>query len=339
MKAQGKANLLLLVVLLAVLAALPWLVSEYNLNLAVTMLIYSLFALSYNMLYGYGGLLSFGHAAYFGVGAYATILCIKHLGMGIISSLLAAGVLGAATGLIFGVFVVRLGGTYFALLTLAFNELIYAAAVKWRSLTGGEDGVVAMRPSLHVPVVGRISLAPIEHWYFLVLIVVVVCTAFCWYFTKTPLGRLNECLRENEDRARFIGYNTYVSKLAIYVVSTFFAGVAGGLAGAFQQFVSITFINLDKAADVLILTFIGGARIFWGPILGSFFMTWLNDAISSLTQHWALIQGTLFIVLVLYAHNGLSGLLVQLKDWLVQIVRNRIGQVRPRERTDVAAGE
>jgi branched-chain amino acid transport system permease protein len=140
--------------------------------------------------------------------------------------------------------------------------------------------------------------------------------AFCWYFTRTPLGRLNECLRENEDRARFIGYNVYASKLAVYVISAFFAGLAGALVGAFQEFVTVTFINLDKAAEVLIMTFIGGARFFWGPILGACFLTWLNDAISSWTQHWPLIQGALFIALVMYAPNGLSGLAVGLWERL-----------------------
>lgn len=331
MKAKGIGNALLAAGLLAILATLPLFVSEYRLNLAITMIIYSLFALSYNILFGYAGLLSFGHAAYFGVGAYTMMIFIKRLGMGMFASLLAAGACGVLVGLVFGAFVVRLGGTYFALLTLAFNQLIYAGAEKWRSLTGGENGLAGMRPSLHLPGLGKIDMLQTVHWYYLVLIVVVLSTTFCWFFTKTPLGRLNECLRENEDRARFIGYNTYASKLAIYVISTFFAGLAGGLAGAFQQFVTVSFINLDKAADVLIMTFIGGARIFWGPIVGACFVTYLNDALSSLTEHWALIQGAIFILLVLYAPYGLSGLLGQLKDRLTPILKNKTTQLQTRD--------
>ena len=310
-------NALLLSAFLLGLALVPKLVSEFNLNLIISMAIYSLFVLSYNILFGNAGLLSFGHAAYFGMGAYTTVILFKQLKVGLLTGIFAGAVSGALLGLVFGLFVVRLGGTYFALLTLAFNQLVYAAAEKFRFLTGGEDGVAAMRPKLVLPGLGAIDMFSSVNWYYFVVAVVFAGGAFCWYFTRTPLGRLNECLRENEDRARFIGYNVYVSKLAIYMLSAFFAGLAGALIGAFQEFVTVTFINLDKAAEVLIMTFIGGARYFWGPILGACFLTWLNDVLSSWTQHWPLIQGALFIVLVMYAPNGLSGLVVGLKDRLV----------------------
>ena len=314
---------LLLMAFLLVLALIPGMVSEFNLNLITSMAIYSLFVLSYNILFGHAGLLSFGHAAYFGIGAYTTIILFKKLKVGLLTGLLAGAGSGAVLGLIFGLFVVRLGGTYFALLTLAFNQLVYAAAEKFRFLTGGEDGIAAMRPKLVLPGLGAIDMFSSVNWYYLVVTVVCAGGAFCWYFTRTPLGRLNECLRENEDRARFIGYNVYASKLAVYVISAFFAGLAGALIGAFQEFVTVTFINLDKAAEVLIMTFIGGAHYFWGPILGACFLTWLNDVISSWTKHWPLIQGALFIALVMYAPNGLSGLVVSLKDRLVLTAAGR----------------
>jgi len=302
--------------LMLLLVGLPFILSEYYLNLVITMIIYSLFALSYNILLGNAGLLSFGHAAYFGIGAYTSVILFKRLGVSLIPGILAGGVSGGLLGLLFGAFVVRLGGTYFALLTLAFNELIYAAAEKWRGLSGGEDGVAAMRPAFHIPGFGGIDMFPTKNWYYFVLVVVVLSAAFCWYFRKTPLGRLNECLRENEDRARFIGYNTYASKVVIYIISCFFAGIAGALAGAFQEFVTVTFINLDKAAEVLIMTFIGGSGTFWGPILGGCFLVYFNDLLSSMTEHWALIQGSIFVLLVMYAPQGLSGLIIQLKTRL-----------------------
>ena len=305
---------LLLAVGLAVLAAMPWLVGEYPLNLIITMIIYSLFALSYNVLFGQAGLLSFGHAAYFGLGAYTSVLLFKDLGFSLLPGILGAGLAGGLLGVLLGLFVVRLGGTYFALLTLAFNALIYAGAEKWRGLTGGEDGVAAMRPDLHIPFYGDVGMFSTVHWYYFVLIVVLLSTWFCWHFTRTPLGRLNECLRENEDRARFIGYNVYMSKVAVNVISAFFAGLAGGMAGAFQEFVTVTFINLDKATDVLIMTFVGGSGTFWGPILGACFLTYLNQVLSDLTEHWTLIQGIIFVLLVMYAPQGLSGLLISLKD-------------------------
>ena len=317
MKKNLLAGRLFLLALMLLLVSLPLILSEYYLNLVITMVIYSLFALSYNILLGNAGLLSFGHAAYFGIGAYTSIILFKRLGVSIIPGILAGGVSGGLLGLLFGIFVVRLGGTYFALLTLAFNELIYAAAEKWRSLSGGEDGVAAMRPELHFPGIHGIDMFPTQNWYYFVLVVVILSASFCWYFRKTPLGRLNECLRENEDRARFIGYNTYASKVAIYVISCFFAGIAGALAGAFQEFVTVTFINLDKAAEVLIMTFVGGSGVFWGPILGGCFLIYFNDLLSTLTEHWALIQGSIFVFLVMYAPQGLSGLIIGVKNRIV----------------------
>lgn len=314
-RGTGK-NWLFFAGLMLLMGFLPFILSEYQLNLTITMVIYSLFALSYNILFGNAGMLSFGHAAYFGVGAYTAIILFKRLGAGMLTGILGGALSGALLGFIFGVFVVRLGGTYFALLTLAFNELIYAAAEKWRSLSGGEDGVGATRPDLFMPGIGSVDMFSTRNWYYFVSVVVVLGAAFCWYFTKTPLGRLNESMRENEDRARFIGYNIYASKLVIYIISAFFAGLAGGLAGAFQEFVTVTYINLDKAAEILIMTFVGGSGTFWGPILGACFLTYLNDVLSTLTEHWALIQGAIFVLLVMYAPNGLSGVLIKLKEMI-----------------------
>lgn len=307
MKARSATGVVFLLLIFLFLF-LPRLVSEYTLNLIITMMIYSLFAVSYNILLGQAGLLSFGHAAYFGTGGYVTILLLKYLHCSILPAVFLGAAAGGLLGLAFGVFVVRLGGAYFALLTLAFNELIYAVAEKWRTVTGGEDGLAATRTALHVIGMKPIDMFPTLHWYYFTFFLVAVSIAVCWHLTHTPLGRLNECIRENEDRARFIGYNTYVTKLFIYVISTFFAGLAGALAASFQEFISTTFINLDKAADVLVMTFVGGTNVFFGPVLGAFFIIFLNDFISTITERWALIQGVIFILLVLYAPNGIIGI-------------------------------
>lgn len=302
-----QAALLILVLLL-----LPKLVSEYRLNLVITMMIYSIFALSYNLLFGQGGLLSFGHAAYFGFGAYAAVILVKELAVPLPLGILLGGLAGGGLGAAFGVFVVRMRGVPFALLTLAFNQLIYVTAEKWRSVTGGEDGIAFMRPNLHVGS-WEIDLWSTLNWYYFVLLVSVICVGCLWYLTLTPLGRLNLCMRENEERARFIGYNTYASRLIIYVLSCFFAGIAGGLAASFQEFVTTTFINLDKATDVLMMTFIGGGGTFFGPVIGTCALTLINDLLSSWLERWAIVQGLLFILLVLYAPNGLSGLYLSLR--------------------------
>ena len=304
--------------LFVLLAFMPKLVSEFRLNLVIMMLIYSLVAIGYNMLFGQGGLLSFGHAAYFGVGAYTAILVYKHFGFSLLTGILAGGVSGALLGLLFGVFLARKRGLPFALLTMAFNALVYAAAEKWRGLTGGEDGLGMRRPDLSLPGFGTIDMFPTEHFYYFVVIIVVLCILYCWFFTKTPLGRVNECMRENEDRTGFIGYNTYGTRLLVFVMSAFFCSIGGALASSFQEFVSTTMINLEKGGDFLFLAFVGGRGVFWGPILGAFFLTYLNDALSSLTEHWAIIQGAIFIVLVMYAPDGLAGFILRTKNWLFE---------------------
>lgn len=298
---------------IVLLLMLPVLISEYRMNLAITIMIYSVFALSYNLLFGQGGLLSFGHAAYFGFGAYACVILVKHLSLPLPLAIVLGGVAGCLLGFLFGIFVVRMRGVSFALLTLAFNQLIYVTAEKWRAVTGGEDGLAFVRPSFHMAGF-KIDLYATINWYYFVLLVSLLCVGFLWYLTFTPLGRLNFCMRENEERAKFVGYNTYTARLAIYVISGFFAGIAGAMASSFQEFVSTTYINLDKATDVLMMTFIGGGGTFLGPIIGAFALTLINDLLSTWMERWAIVQGILFILLVLYAPNGLSGLYLTLRD-------------------------
>lgn len=310
-------NWLFLISFFALLAILPVLIPEFSLNLVITMLIYSLFAIAFNILFGQAGLLSFGHAAYFGTGAYTSILVYKHFGLSLLPGILAGGVCSVLLGVIFGVFVVRSRGMTFALLSLAFNMLIYAVAEKWRSFTGGEDGIAMQRPDLFIPGFGPIDMFPTANFYYFVLIIVVLCIAYCWWFTKTPLGRINVCIRENEERAGFVGYNTYATKLLVYLVCAFFCGVAGALASSFQEFVSTSMINMVKSGEILITTFVGGLGIFWGPIAGVCFLTYLNDTLSSFTKHWVLIQGAIFIAVVMYAPDGISGLLSRVKDRLL----------------------
>jgi branched-chain amino acid transport system permease protein len=199
---------------------------------------------------------------------------------------------------------------------MAFNALVYAVAEKWRALTGGEDGLAMKRPNLSIPGLGSIDMFPTANFYYFVLIIVALCVLYCWFFTKTPLGRLDKCMRENEERTGFIGYNTYATKLLVYVIAAFFCSIAGALSSSFQEFVSTAIINLDKSAEILIFTFVGGRGIFWGPILGASFLTFLNDALSSLTEYWAIIQGAIFVILVIYAPDGLAGLILQAKNWL-----------------------
>jgi branched-chain amino acid transport system permease protein len=307
---------LALACLLMALAVMPKLLPEFYLNLLITMVIYSLCAVSFNMLLGQTGLLSFGHAAYFGIGAYAPILLFKHFECSLLLGTLAGGVTALLLGIVFGFFVARKSGLPFALLSLAFNALIWGVAEKWRSLTGGEDGLAASRPDLFLPGFGTIDMFSTINFYYFVVIVVVLCITCCWYLTQTPLGKLNLLIRENEQRTAFIGYDTFKTKYLVYLICAFFCGIAGALASIFGEYVATTMINMEKSSDILIMTYVGGRFTFWGPIVGACFLIYINDALSSLTEYWAIVQGTMFIVLVMYAPFGISGLLIRIKDWV-----------------------
>ena len=309
--------------LAVVLILLPKLLSEYLLSLVITMIIYSLFAVSFNILFGYAGLLTFGHAAYFGMGAYIAIIAYKFFEAPLLAGILGGAVFGCLLGACFGIFLSRFRGMTFALLTVAFNQFIFTAADKWRAVTNGDDGMSGTRPDLHIPGLGTIDMLSQTNWYYFVLVIAALCMGYCYFFTKTPLGKLNICIRENEERAGFIGYNTFATKFWIYVISTFFAGLAGALASSYQEFVATTYIHPDKGSDPLMMTFVGGSSAFWGPIVGACFLTYLNDALSTMTKHWRIVQGILFIVLVLYAPQGIIGLLGRAKGWLKERFRAR----------------
>ena len=307
-------NWLLFCAFVVFMAFLPGLISELSLSLVITMLIYSLFAIAFNILFGQAGLLSFGHGAFFGTGAFTSILMYKHFGFTLLPGILAGGVSCIILGTVFGVFVVRSKGMTFALLSLAFNMLIFSGAEKWRGLTGGEDGISMERPDLFIPGLESINMFPTENFYYFVLTIVILCIAYCWYFTKTPLGRINVGMRENDQRAAFVGFNTYATKLMVYLVCAFFCGIAGALAASFDEFASTSMMSMVTSGDILITTFVGGRGVFWGPITGAVFLTYLNDTLSSFTEHWVLVQGTIFIVLVMYAPEGIGGLLLLIKN-------------------------
>lgn len=272
---------------------------------------FALFAVSYNFLFGYAGLLSFGHASYFGLGAYTTALSLKHIaGMPLLASIALGGLVGATGGAIIGFFCVRRKGAYFALLTLAFNQFLWATAWKWHKVTGGEDGVGKFVPKSPLNL-GIATLDPnqVEGMYYLTLTVVLLCLAAGWYLTKTPFGNTIKAIKVNEERADFLGYQVNRSKLLIFTVAAFFAAIAGSLFALFQDFVATSSIDLGMSTQVLFMAFLGGTGSYFGPILGAVIYVYFTDWVSSLTNRWEFILGVLFILLVLYFHRGFIGLI------------------------------
>jgi branched-chain amino acid transport system permease protein len=299
---------------LALLAVLPWILPPYQLRLVTEALIFSLYAVSYNLLLGYGGLLSFGHAMFFGVGAFATAVAINSIeGIPLFAAMAIATGLTTLVGLVVGLLLLRVSGTPFALLTLAFNALFFAIAVKWHTVTGGDDGLSVFAPTVDF---GLFSLDPAKgpQMYYLTLVVIGSAIAYCWHFTRTAMGQSVLLIRENQERMRFLGYNTNVARLNLFVITGGLAGLAGSFYTMFNSFVSLDAVSVDMTTKVLLMTFIGGTGSFAGPIVGAYFYTYFQDFLSDLTENWPLIMGALFILMVLYAPGGLSGLAISLRD-------------------------
>jgi branched-chain amino acid transport system permease protein len=300
----------LAVAALLALYALPWALDVLRLRMAIEILYFGLFAVSFNLLFGYAGLLSFGHAATFGVGGYTVGLALKHIaGLPLLAALGLGALAGALGGVLIGFFCVRLRGTYFALLTLAFSQFLYAVALKWRDVTRGDDGLIVSVPDIRLPGVGVLRMAEPAHFYWLSLTVVVLCLWAAWRFTRTPLGNAVLLMRENDERAAFLGYSVMSTKLIVFTVAAILAAVAGGLFAAFQRLISPTALDLPVSTEVVFMAVLGGTSSFLGPFLGATVYTLLQDWLSRTTDRWPFVLGLLFVLMVLYAHTGLTGLL------------------------------
>jgi branched-chain amino acid transport system permease protein len=304
-----------LVLAAAALYALPWLLDTVRLRMAVEILYFGLFAVSFNLLFGYAGLLSFGHAATFGVGGYALALLLKHVdGLPLLPALAGATVAGALVGLVIGFFCVRLRGTYFALLTLAFSQFLNAIALKWREVTRGDDGLTVAVPRTVLPGV-ELRLGDPAVFYWVALSVVLASLWLAWRFTRTPLGTAVVLMRENDERAAFLGYNVFATKLIVFTVATGFAAVAGALFAGFQRLISPTALDLPIGTEVVFMAVLGGTGSFLGPFLGATVFILVQDWLSKTTEHWPFFLGLAFVLMILFAHTGLVGLLARLPAW------------------------
>jgi branched-chain amino acid transport system permease protein len=309
-------RLLPIAVLLAVLAAVPPFLDIGWQNAMTNMLIASLFAVAFNLLIGQAGLLSFGHAAFFGVGAFATLhlmVAVEDGGLAFPTPLLPlAGALGGlAIGLAAGYFATWRSGVYFALVTLAIAELLHSLAPHWEGLFGGEAGLSSMR----MPWGGLIYGSSLEV-YYLALAWTVGCVLLLWAYTRTPFGRLTLALRDNEQRVRFMGYNAHSTKVIVFAISAMFSGVAGGLLAISNETANYSLFSTHVSAQVVLHTFVGGSTVFFGPILGASIFTLFATFVSDATRSWLLYQGLIFVLVMLYAPQGLGGLVqVHLRHW------------------------
>ena len=298
---------LLIVVILALLAGVPPFLGIGLQNALVNVLIASLFALAFNLLVGQAGLLSFGHAAYFGVGAFATLHLMQSIENGLEFPTpllpLAGAVAGLTVGFVAGFFSTMRSGVYFALVTLAIAELFHSLAPHWQGMFGGEAGLSSMR----MPWVG-VTFGTTLEVYYLTLVWVVVSVCVLWAYTRTPFGRLTLALRDNEQRVRFLGYNAHTTKVIVFAISATFSGIAGALQAISNETANYSLFSSHVSAQVVLHTFIGGSTIFFGPVLGAAVFTLFSDQISDLTRSWQLYQGEIFVLVMLFAPTGIGGI-------------------------------
>jgi branched-chain amino acid transport system permease protein len=299
------------VLLLGLLAAAPALFSRATVNDLGQAVCLGLFAISFNLLFKYSGLLSFGHAAFFGFAAYAEALLLQSFpGIPVPILVLSAGLSAGLLGLVLGQICVRRSGAYFSMTTLAIGAFFYAIAFKWHGVTGGTDGLDSFMPdSLLLLPRWSLDSPGIAQTYLLILAILLpVALAARALLELTPFGNAVIAVRSNEKRAAFLGYNTHRVKLANFVLAAALAGVAGALWAIDNSFVSTDSIDLSFSTTVIIIAFLGGSTWFWGPMIGSVVYIAASDWLSALTPHWQILLGLAFIFMVLFAPGGIAGL-------------------------------
>ena len=298
----------------AVLLVAPFVFTS---NLAVTMLsqmgIAIIACLSYNILLGQGGMLSFGHAVYTGLGSYVAMHALNAAAGGQLSIPvtllpLVGGVTGLFFAVLFGYVTTKKAGTTFAMITLGMAELVFAMSLMFSEFFGGEAGVSGNR------VVGeafmRITYGPPRQVYYLIAVYTFICVGLMFAFTRTPLGRILNAVRDNPERVEFIGYNTQKVRYLSFMVAGFFAGIAGGLGALNFEIVTAEVVGAGRSGAYLLFTFLGGATIFFGPIIGGILMVLASVLLSELTKAWLLYLGLIFLFMVMYAPGGVASLIM-----------------------------
>ena len=295
-------------------AVAPLLFKEsFALTLLTQMGTLIIFALSYNMLLGQGGMLSFGHAVYSGLGAYVAVHALNMIGAGtlvfpVTLLPLIGGLAGAFFGVLFGYVTTKKAGTTFAMISLGIGELVFACVLMFPGFFGGEGGISTNRTAGKA-VLG-ITYGPAIQVYYLVALWCFISMIAMFALTQTPLGRMANAVRDNPERAEFVGYDTHKVRFLQLVLSAFFAGVAGGLSCINFEIVTAENVSALRSGGVLIATFLGGVPFFFGPILGAVVFVFFVVALSGYTQAWLLYLGLFFLAMVLYAPGGMASVIM-----------------------------
>ena len=300
-------------VALALLLVLPLVLPSFLVVVMTEIAIVALFATAFNLLMGFGGMVSFGHAAYFALGAYAAALLVKQAAWPMPLALAASPFAAAAGALFFGFFIVRLTHTYFAMLSLAFAQIVFTVVFKWKSLTGGDDGILNLWPP-------PVLKSPLAYCYFTLAVAGAGMLALR-AIVDSPFGYALRAIRENPRRARFIGVNVRRHQLFAFVLSGFFSGLAGGLFAFFNGSVFPDFAYLNKSFEPLVVVLLGGIQSFFGPLAGAVGFKILETFIArQWPVYWPLFLGSAVVLVVVALPQGFVGLL-QRRSWRIRAAR------------------
>jgi branched-chain amino acid transport system permease protein len=299
-----------MIVLWLLLATVPLWISRVGLYpyLGIEILIWSLYALSFNLVLGTAGLPSFGHGAYFGIGAYAFGLCqfnvAANLWVCLGASLFVAGLAGALVAL----FISHRRGIYYAFMTIAFGQIFWTLAIKSHSITGGEDGLLKIaRLPINLGIMS-FDLADNVAFYYFVLVLFALAVMVLWRLVHSPYGRVIAAIKQSETRAAHLGYHVWLYKASIFTLSAAISGLAGGLFAMAQLAAFPDVMSLHQSGYVVMMTLVGGGLVsFWGPVVGVFVFLIARDVIGALTNAWMLYFGLLFIAIVLFRPEGIAG--------------------------------
>ena len=299
------------IILAILLAVAPFVFTSGTSHTMLSIMALSIiFALSYNMLLGQTGLLSFGHAVYYGLGGFVAIHAMNTIIRNKYAiPLPVIPLIGGAAGLFFGVLFgsvsTRRAGTVFAMITLGLGELVASSALILRTFFGGEEGITTNRSKL-APFFGY-KFGPQIEVYYLIACWCFLCIVLMYAITRTPFGRMCNAVRENPERAEFVGYSARMVRFIAFSLAGLFAGIAGGLAALNFEIMNTQSIGAAQSGLVLLMTFVGGAGVFFGPIIGAVLITYLQVTLSDVTGAWQLYFGLLFIVMVMYSPGGIAG--------------------------------
>ena len=278
--------------------------------IAARVLVFALAAMSFNMLLGFTGVMSFGHAAYFGLGAYGAGLTLKYVAHSTPLAMLAGTLLGGIAGTLFGLLLVRRRGVYFAMVTIAFGQVCFYIAYKWDDLTGGYDG---LRGFARAPLDFGLFQIDIANngtiFYYFVAVVFALAVGVQALILGSPFGRTMLAIRENERRARFLGLPVERHIWLSFSISCFFTSLAGTLYALLNNFADPLGLNYVMSGNIVMITVMGGMRTFWGPLVGAVLFVMLQDYVSSMTTNWMFFVGVVFVSVVLFFPRGLMGML------------------------------